>query len=68
MRFKIFWFFTALILVAHAAGISNSAIATSAMIYFWARLAQAVAYLLGIPWLRTVASLARRGATMVIAD
>ena len=59
--------FAALILVAHAAGISNAAIATSAMVYFWARLAHAVVYLFGIPWLRTVAFLVGWGATMVVA-
>src|SRR5579862_1230197 len=36
--------FAALVLVAHAAGISNSAIATSSIVYFWARLVHAAAY------------------------
>ncbi|MEM9777247.1 MAG: MAPEG family protein [Chloroflexota bacterium] len=59
--------FGALVLVANAAGISNSAIATSAIVYFWARLAHAVIYLFGIPWLRSVAFTVGWGATMVIA-
>ncbi len=59
--------FAALVLVAHAAGISNSAIATAAMVYFWARLAHAVVYLFGIPWVRTVAFLVGFGAQAVIA-
>ena len=47
--------FAALVLVAHAAGISNAAIATSAMVYFWARVVHALAYTFGIPWVRTLA-------------
>ena len=59
--------FAALVLVAHAAGISNSAIGTAAMVYFWARLVHAVVYLLAIPWVRTVAFIVGFGAQMVIA-
>jgi len=47
--------FAALVLVAHAAGISNAAIATCAMVYFWARVVHALAYTFGIPWVRTLA-------------
>lgn len=36
--------FAALVLVAHAAGISNGAIATASMVYFWARVVHALAY------------------------
>ena len=46
--------FAALVLAAHAAGISNNAIATSAVVYFWARVVHAVSYTLGIPWVRTL--------------
>ena len=46
--------FAALVLAAHALGVSNSAIATAAMVYFWARLVHAVVYTFGIPWLRTL--------------
>jgi len=45
--------FATLVLVAHAAGISNAAIATSAMVYFWARVVHLAAYTFGIPWVRT---------------
>ena len=33
----------------------SSAVETGAMIFFWARVAYAVIYLVGIPWLRTLA-------------
>lgn len=46
--------FTALVLVAHAAGISNSATATAAALYFWMRLAHYVVYALGIIGVRTL--------------
>lgn len=47
--------FGVLVLAAHAMGISNSVIATAAMVYFWARVVHAIVYALGIPWLRTLA-------------
>lgn len=47
--------FTALVLIAAAAGKANAATATGAAIFFWARLAHAIIYLIGIPWLRTLA-------------
>ena len=47
--------FTALVLIAAVANKANATTALGALIFFWARLAYAVIYLLGIPWLRTVA-------------
>ena len=47
--------FSALVLIAAAAGKANAATAMGAMIFFWARLAYALIYLIGIPWLRTLA-------------
>jgi uncharacterized MAPEG superfamily protein len=47
--------FAALVLVAHAAGVSNSATTTACMVYFWARMAHPVAYTFAIPLLRTLA-------------
>ena len=47
--------FTALVLVAAVAGKANAMTAMGALIFFWARLAYAAIYLLGIPWLRTLA-------------
>jgi uncharacterized MAPEG superfamily protein len=47
--------FTALVLIATVAGKANATTAMGALVFFWARLIYAVIYLLGIPWLRTVA-------------
>ena len=47
--------FAALVLVAHAVGISNGVVAGAAVVYFWARLVHAVAYTFGVPWVRTLA-------------
>lgn len=47
--------FAILVLVAAATGHANSMTALGAQIFFWSRLAYAVIYLAGIPWLRTVA-------------
>ena len=45
--------FAALVLTAVVAGRTNSATLLGAQIFFWARLAYAVIYVAGIPWLRT---------------
>ncbi len=47
--------FTALVLIAAAAGKANAMTAMGAMIFFWGRLAYAVIYVAGIAWLRTLA-------------
>ena len=47
--------FAALVLTAHAAGITNGVIATAAVVYFWTRLVHAVAYTFAVPWVRTLA-------------
>ena len=47
--------FTALVLVAAVAQKANAMTAMGALVFFWARLIYAVIYLLGIPWLRTLA-------------
>ena len=47
--------FSALVLIAVVAQKTNAMTALGAMIFFWARLLYAVIYLIGIPWLRTVA-------------
>jgi uncharacterized MAPEG superfamily protein len=47
--------FAALVLTANALGISTGATATSAMVYFWARVVHAGAYTFAIPWVRTLA-------------
>lgn len=45
--------FTALVLVAHAAGRLNGTTALGAELFFWARLAYAGVYVVGLPWVRT---------------
>jgi len=45
--------FAALVLVAVVAGKTNAMTLLGAQLFFWARLAYAVVYLIGIPWLRT---------------
>ncbi len=47
--------FAALVLIAAVSGKANAMTGMGALIFFWARLVYAVIYLLGIPWLRTVA-------------
>jgi uncharacterized MAPEG superfamily protein len=45
--------FAVLVLVAQIAGRTNALTQVGAMLFFWGRLAYAVIYLAGIPWLRT---------------
>jgi uncharacterized MAPEG superfamily protein len=59
--------FASLVLVAHAAGISNAAIAGSASAYFWARVVHLAAYTFAIPWLRTGAFVFGVGCQACIA-
>ena len=46
--------FATLVLVAHAAGISNETTVLVCKVYFWARVVHLVSYTLGIPWVRTL--------------
>jgi uncharacterized MAPEG superfamily protein len=48
-----FMLFATLVLVAQVAGKTNAMTALGAALFFWARLAYAVVYVVGIPWLRT---------------
>ncbi|HEX3653826.1 MAG TPA: MAPEG family protein [Rhizomicrobium sp.] len=45
--------FAILVLVAQLAGKTNAATTLGAQLFFWARLAYAPVYVIGIPWLRT---------------
>ena len=47
--------FATLVLIAHAAGVSNEATVFAAQMYLWARVVHAVAYTLAWPWIRTLA-------------
>ena len=45
--------FAIVVLVAHVAGRANTTTALGATLFFWGRVAFAIVYLIGIPWLRT---------------
>jgi uncharacterized MAPEG superfamily protein len=45
--------FAALVLIATVAGKTNSSTLLGAQLFFWARLAYAVIYVAGVPYLRT---------------
>ena len=60
--------FAALILAAHAAGVSNAATVTCASVYLWARVVHAVAYTFAVPWVRTLAFAVGVGANVCIAE
>ncbi len=45
--------FAALVLVGHAANKLNATTALGAQLFIWARLAYAVVYIAGLPWIRT---------------
>lgn len=47
--------FAPLVLIAVVAQKTSSLTAMGAMLFFWARLAYAVIYWIGVPWLRTLA-------------
>jgi len=45
--------FAILVLVAQMAGKTNAMTLLGCQIFFWARLAHAIVYIAGVPWLRT---------------
>lgn len=47
--------FAVLVLVAHIIGVRNGATLLGAQLFFWGRVAHAIVYIAGIPWLRTAA-------------
>jgi uncharacterized MAPEG superfamily protein len=51
---EVFAPFAALVIVAHLAGKANALTAFWTICFFWLRLAHAVVYLLGVPYVRTV--------------
>ena len=46
--------FAALVLIAHAAGVSSETTVLACTVYFWARLVHLLAYTFAIPWVRTL--------------
>jgi uncharacterized MAPEG superfamily protein len=59
--------FAALVLVATVAGISNEATAWGSQLFFWARLAHAVIYIAGVPYVRAIAFVASLSGLFDIA-
>ena len=59
--------FAALVLTAFVLGIHSAAVASCAIVYFWARLVHAIVYTLAIPWLRTLAFVVGWAAQICIA-
>jgi len=47
--------FAALVLAAHALGVSDGATASACVVYFWARVVHLAAYTFALPWIRTLA-------------
>ena len=47
--------FAALVLAAHALGVSTPVTAAAGPLYLWSRVAHAVTYTFRVPWLRTLA-------------
>ena len=47
--------FAVLVLVAQIAGVRNGYTLLGAQLFFWGRVAHAIVYIAGIPWLRTAA-------------
>jgi uncharacterized MAPEG superfamily protein len=47
--------FAVLVLAAHAVGVTSGAVATAAIVYFWARVVHVLAYTFAVPWVRTLA-------------
>ena len=47
--------FAVLVLVAHIVGVHNPMTLLGVQLFFWGRVAHAIVYLAGLPWLRTVA-------------
>jgi uncharacterized MAPEG superfamily protein len=59
--------FAALVLILDAMGYSSPTTVIACAVYFWARLAHAVVYTLGIPVLRTLAFAAGFAAQAILA-
>lgn len=59
--------FAALVLAAHAAGISNGATVLACALYFWARIVHWFAYTAALPWVRTLAFTGGFIAQMILA-
>ena len=59
--------FAALILAAHALGVSTSVTVAAGPLYLWSRVAHALTYTFRVPWLRTLAFVGGFAAQMMVA-
>ena len=59
--------FAALVLAAHAAGVSNNATVLACTVYFWARVVHLLAYTFAVPWVRTLAFVVGFGSQVTLA-
>ena len=61
--------FAIFVLVANAAGQLNATTALGANLFFWGRLAYAVIYLAGVPWVRTLVwGVATAGLVLILSQ
>ncbi|GAB4570043.1 MAG: MAPEG family protein [Haliangiales bacterium] len=58
--------FAILVLVAHVSGAANETTALGARIFFWARVAHAAVYIIGVPYLRTLVFFAGVAGEVII--
>jgi len=58
--------FATLVLVAHAAGVSNDTTVLACTVYFWARVAHFLFYTLAVPWMRTLSFTVAWACLMVL--
>ena len=59
--------FAALVLAAHAAGVSNAATVFACALYFWARIVHWFAFAAALPWVRTLAFVGGFVGQMILA-
>ena len=59
--------FAALVLIAHAAGVSNAATAMACQVYLWTRVVHLLSYTARIPWVRTVSFVVGFGCQITLA-
>jgi uncharacterized MAPEG superfamily protein len=61
--------FAVLVLAAELTNMDDAVIRLGAQLFFWARLAYAIVYIAGIPWLRTgVWAVSAAGLVMIFID
>ncbi len=59
--------FAALVLIAHAAGVSSAATAMACQVYLWVRVVHFLSYTARIPWIRTISFVVGFGCQITLA-